>query len=201
MNARSVRKRLMKHRHYNRAYLVVRVPLNIVDAPPSRPDFPGFRECMEGCWKNDETGEVIMIEEEYSKGLPPWEAGNCIFFVEQDTPEGWFKYYEGYRYTPEDGDFKRSILPEETVGKERAWQLWDENMPSTHPLLNAFARVSGCKGKSRVYSHDFQYVYFRYSVKTYQHWSKAMFCSGVSHALKMAKRMGVPVRIMKGCFE
>lgn len=81
MNARSVRKRLMRHRHDGRAYLVVRVPLSVTSAPYVRPTFPGFREYAHGHWRNDETGESISItmDESYT-GIPVTKNGDRILF-------------------------------------------------------------------------------------------------------------------------
>lgn len=222
MNGKTARKLLMRGRSRNfwgrRAYLTVRVPVSLVPTPMPEPvRFEGFREGpFAGSWKSLDDSEYITISRVATGRDPhdttfgymrPWQP---VYFANRDHVgavgadyESW-SYWTGTRTKTVGTDVneeplqERSALDERTVGLHKAHQEWLDRLQleGLHPVLDALV-ISGYAAKSVHYEVKGQNILVTFGVKWFYPDTKLRFASGLGRAFRLAKRMGIPIRVIQ----
>lgn len=217
MNAKTIKKLLMRSRVKNlwgrRAYLTVRVPTKaLVSTPrPSPVEFPGFKPStlLEGHWEGPEES-VIYISHLFSGTNPALRSkdGEPVYFpvlehrseyLDEDTGE--FKVSESWSWwtgMKVQGD-TREALTEAQVASYKAFREWFDALHTydQNPLRDAFLGA-GEQAKSMSFATDAsgETLFLTYGVKWFYPARKLVFSSALAKAMKQAKSMGVPVRVV-----
>lgn len=202
MNARSVRKRLMRGRRRafwgDRAYLRVRLPASLVPTAPPAVEFPGMTPSVwAGTWLSADESECVVIGQWHcgvdprDMARPAWEP---VYFAEQGDGGGW-SYWTGHRERGEE----REPLPEATVAQHRAFMAWQDSLTQYghHESLDAFLDA-GYWAKSTRASVDGGALLLEFGVNWRYPKRRRAFCADFARAMKVAKMLGVAARVLKG---
>ena len=202
MNARSVRKRLMRGRCRSfwgdRAYLRVRLPASLVPTAPPALEFPGLTPSVwSGTWLSADESECVVISQWHcgadprNAERPAWEP---VYFAEQGDGGGW-SFWTGHRHCGED----RGPLSEAIVAQYRASMAWRDSLTQYghHEALDAFLDA-GYWAKSTRASVGGDALLLDFGVNWRYPKRRRGFCADVARAMKVAKKLGVAARVLKG---
>lgn len=205
MNARTLRKHLMKTRERNfwgdRAYLTVRLPVSLVGAPrPSPLNFPGLVQEYDGWWTNESGSKHIRISQVFSSKNPETnEDLDCEPHFIEKVRSDWV-YWTGEVVTQLEGDDTPVIesLPQALIAQHKALVDWMGKARSgaSNPILESFCEA-GDYARSTNWQVDEagDFLYVTYGVKWRYPQQKLRFCADLSRALKLAKASGVSAKV------
>lgn len=210
MNIRALKKRLMRTRTSTRAYMTISLPTEVVGTPP-----PAIMDVLPegfvsagwaGHWENPATDESIRIQEMCTGSVDPrtrtdwkeWERPLCV----EQAPQGYWTCWLGYWCKPLPPDEKGAIIyrqepiPDEWVERHVTESKWHHSLlcRNVHPVFDEFVRAYNCAKNINVDVFGAR-VLVSYVVK----WRsfKLDFCKAIRHAMKVAKKQGVDVRVFR----
>lgn len=226
MNGKSLKKRLMRGKVKSfwgeRAYLTVRLPMNLFPKP-----FPHFKgKHLASCWTEVKDGKLYQYYiSNVSSGFDPRKRkeGECsknfsldIFFLEEnDSNQEWksYSWWEGARLVFDSPDAKGKVIETTNLDKElisayRSQTLWvvdylqfgkfDECPQVLQEFLNA---SNWAKTFYHSFSKDYKYLYLTYSVKWKVPSYKRRFLNDLAKAMKVAKRSNLYIKVMSERFR
>ncbi|MBI4021444.1 MAG: hypothetical protein HY369_04310 [Candidatus Aenigmarchaeota archaeon] len=209
MNARTIRKRLMRHRRNvfwgRRAYLTISVPLSLY--PESLPPFvpPGLPDFLEGHWRNEDDSKKWYIGQISCGTKPEEDRANVVGLHLSHWGNSW-EWYEGQELTM-DGEkvAARKPLPEEMIlAYARRMQWIDKWLHGSHgfaegELSTPIALLLLCSNwaRSTHASVDGQRVLISWGVKWFYANRKLRFCRDVARFLAAARRMKLDARVWR----
>lgn len=219
MNARAIRKKLMRSRRRvlwgQRAYMRLRLPMSVLSSPPPpQPDIPaGWKEGLwEGHWQSPDEKECIHISRS-SCGVNPeeWDTDDMDedasptrkpLFIEQDEYGTW-KFWTGHRSVLVGEDEKGEpiheyhAIPLEMVAAYKAYAEWKDKLyyPGNGQVLDAF-NEAGNSAKSVHWWVEGGVVTVEFGVKWFYADRKLRFCRDLSKAMKLAHGLGIRTRIV-----
>lgn len=216
MNSKTAKKLLMKGRATSiwgkRAYLTVRLPVAVVPTPkPESLTFEGLLRGSGGSWHTEDYSDVINIGK-WSMGADPRKQANRnpwepIYFAhkEYEGDDGYqhWSYWTGARHrqvgTDENGQpiHERTPIDEAAVARHKAYQEWHDRLHEygQHPLLDTLLSA-GEAAKSTYFSVEGENLLVTFGVKWFHPNRKLRFASGLSRAFRLAKRSGIPIRVI-----
>lgn len=207
MNARAIRKRLMRGRRGSfwgeRAYLSVRLPRDVAGQSPPTFIPEGFvSDGWEGSWKSPDGLTTVHIGKA-SSNIPPEEIGDeRRLFIQPSESDGWYDFWSGYisREVGRDENdrpvFEQSEVPEGWVARYKVWREWLDALHGygVSPLMDAFVEA-GQSAKSMEVGVSEDALTILYGVKWFYADRKLRFCADLSKAVRMAHSMGIRGRL------
>lgn len=213
MNARAIKKRLMRSRSGYRAYLTVRLPLSLAGNPP--PDIrellpDGFNDdFFEGTWVRNEGMDHRMDEQisiqQVCSGSDPRTRDDLVdrqnpVLISQPAPGVW-KWWYGYWSKPtsvvEQGQivYTHDPIPDEWVERYAAEYEWKRRLflEPIHPVFDVFQDAANW-GKTFDHSVVGNRILIHYTVKKHS-WRD--FCKAIRKAMSVARKAGVDARVWK----
>ena len=208
MNGKTVRMKLMRNRTRNiwgrRAYLVVSIPRSLAEPEPEQVTFPGFTETgFIGTWTNPDQTESIVISECHTGTDPTERLEEPIHHVHHYG--GTWTFWQGAKYrtvgVEENGRNKVEVTPldEATITKHRAWYQWWRALGALgrHPVIDALSDAGDFAKSTQWYTKEDK-LCVAFGVKWFKPRTKLRFSAALSRAIKLAKRVGIPIRVTNG---
>jgi hypothetical protein len=227
MNARTVRKILMKSRSRylfgSRAFVTVKVPLNVFpELPPEVPDF-GKPYSFQGMWEQRDNGVYTFTSiRSLSSTKNPMELvrdehSSTPRCVELDPYSKFWRWFEGTKIVyrcdtsleyplsdPKKELLQRVELPEEHIADHKNRQNWFDNYCQgssekawEDPLVGGFL-WAGNEAKATYAWIKGDDVFLQYAVKWFYPKRKLRFSAKLARAVSRAKRSGHDVRVYRG---
>lgn len=206
MNARAIKKKLMRRKEGGRAVLTLKLPLSVLATPPvPKPIFNGFKEQRwDGEWLSQDGQEQLFIEKYTAWDKPDElrEANNTFTELIQHE-QGWWEWWSGYRMSRTVPEGYREVwIPSETkvrLDDVLAWAEhaeWLEGLQQGKqgPLVDLFD-AAGDRARWHHWAIEGERLVFSCGVKWYSARSKFRFCAAMKRAIKAAAKAGIKVKI------